>query len=180
MWIYVYSTCILYTVAPWWTEHVCIAHKKDYFSSLLCLLYTARALFSSSSFSQVTATHRFFFYSRCNVFVRMMVPLLIFCLFVTCCQLFNISKHMMSNKIFPLPYKYTFDHHFYTNSHAHMNAIRSILFMYTHHVENNEMVHLLFMWFFIPYRTHLLLSSCLQKKQAETDHQHKNETIHIN
>lgn len=47
------------------------------------------------------------------------------CPFVTCCQLFNISKHMMSNKNFPLSYKYTFDHPFLYNKKqtivSHMN-----------------------------------------------------------
>lgn len=57
------------------------------------------------------------------------------CLFVTCCQLFNISKHMMSNKNFPVPHKYTFNHHFY--AHEYMSTQLS----HPQHM-NNKMIHL--------------------------------------
>lgn len=103
--------CNICAACPWWTEHVCSAHKKDYFSSLHACYTT---LFSSSYFS--AAPHRFIFLSFGRFFL---------CPFVTCCQLFNISKHMMSNKNFPLSYKYTFDHPFLYNKKqtivSHMN-----------------------------------------------------------
>lgn len=168
MWIYVYYTCILYTMPPDEQNTYASLIKKIIFLLYFACCTQLELCFhhhhspelqphTVSSFIPV-AMFLFIWWCRCwfSVFL------------LTCCQLFNISKHMMSNKIFPLPYKCTFDHHFYTNPHTHMNAIRSILFIYTHHVENNEMVHLLFMWIFIPYRTHLLLSSCVQKIQQKT------------
>lgn len=94
---------------------------------------------------------------------------------------------MMSNKIFPLPYKYPFDHHFSTHTGLHNAHIRNrfnacACVVYTS-CENNEMVHLLFMIFSVPFRSEFTFyrsikySSHAERTTIQTNSRKKGKNI---